>query len=327
MTSKPDSKSFNMSDEECLLRLEALDALPDPIFILTESGRYAAIIGGPDRSMYHDGSCLVDFSLYDVLPPEKADWFLAEIRQTLEEGCLRIVEYALAGTDVGEIDPTIGPDGKIWFEGRVQPMNTLVHGERAVIWLARNNTRSHAHAAQLRALSETDVLTGIANRRRLMQFLGQWLANYQPGISALTLFIIDIDYFKPINDKYGHMDGDRVIQQLVARCTSELGEQHLLARLGGDELALVIADMAPDAAAEIAEGLRRSVAERAFTLKSGTCLSVTVSIGASAVHPDRRRLDDLLRDADLALYKAKREGRNRLVMAPCLGHAAESPRP
>lgn len=72
--------------------------MPDPVFILTEGGRYAAITGGSDRGLYHEGSCLVDFSLYDVLSVEKADWFLAEIRQTLAADRLRIVEYTLAGT-------------------------------------------------------------------------------------------------------------------------------------------------------------------------------------------------------------------------------------
>lgn len=174
MTHSPPEKAISMSDKERLLRLEALDALPDLIFILTESGRYAAIIGGPDRSTYHDGSCLVDFSLCDVLPKAKADWFASEIQQTLKEDRLRIVEYTLAATEVAEIDAQAGPGGEIWFEGRVQPMKTRVDGERAVVWLARNNTRSHELEVQLRQLSETDALTGVYNRQGMLTSL-LWL--------------------------------------------------------------------------------------------------------------------------------------------------------
>ena len=69
--------------------LDMLSALPDPVFVLTESGRYAALIGGQDRQHYHDGAHLVDFSLYDVLSKDKADWFLEQIVTTLEQNQLR----------------------------------------------------------------------------------------------------------------------------------------------------------------------------------------------------------------------------------------------
>lgn len=292
-----------------------MKALPDPVFILTESGRYAAIIGGTDRSLYHEGSCLVDFTLYDVLAPAKADWFLAQIRATLAENRLRIVEYALAGDDVSEINALDGPPGDIHYEGRIQPMASRVDGERAVVWVARNNSDRHRLEIQLRRLSEIDELTGICNRRQLMQQLRNWLADYEPDKFAVALLILDIDHFKPINDKYGHLAGDYVIQELVAVCAAQLAEHDLLARLGGEEFAVVLFDMSADAAMRIAERLRRAVDAHGFTLECGTRVPVTVSIGASTVEPYRRRLNDLLRDADDALYAAKRGGRNRAVMA------------
>lgn len=140
--------------------LDMLSALPDPVFVLTESGRYAALIGGQDRQHYHDGAHLVDFSLYDVLPKAKADWFLEQINITLALNQLRIVEYGLAGTDVDGLDTQQGPEGEIWFEGRIQPLATPVNNERAVVWVACNITRRHQLEAQLQLLSETDELTG-----------------------------------------------------------------------------------------------------------------------------------------------------------------------
>lgn len=146
-------RAITLSEKERRLRLEAVKALPDPVFILTESGRYAAIIGGADRGLYHQGSCLVDFSLYDVLAPAKADWFLAQIRQTLVENRLRVVEYTLAGEDVSEINPIDGPPGDIHYEGRIQPMASCVDGERAVVWVARNDSHRYQLETQLRRLS------------------------------------------------------------------------------------------------------------------------------------------------------------------------------
>lgn len=79
------------------LLLDMLSALPDPVFVLTESGRYAALIGRQDRQHYHNGAHLVDLTLYDVLPEAKADWILEQIKITLAQNQLRIVEYGLAG--------------------------------------------------------------------------------------------------------------------------------------------------------------------------------------------------------------------------------------
>lgn len=148
-----------------------------------------------------------------------------------------------------------------------------------------------------------------------MQHLSDWLGEYDPEASAMTLLIIDIDHFKPINDAYGHLDGDHIIKALIATCAGQLAEPDLLARLGGEELAVALFDMSAQTAMRVAERLRRAVATQRFQLDNGTTLSVTISIGASVVRPHRRRVNDLLRDADDALYAAKRRGRNRVVMA------------
>lgn len=306
---------MSTSDKELALKLAALAAVPDPIFILTESGRYAAIIGGPDRGLYHDGSCLVDFSIYDVLPDSKADWFIEQIRRTLAEDQLRIVEYSLAGADGDGLDAYAGPDGQAWFEGRIQPLGMRVDGERAVVWLASNISRRHALEDQLRQLSETDELTGVGNRRRLIQTLNQLLADYGPETSPIALLMIDIDYFKSVNDCYGHLDGDQVIRELARLCDARIKRSDLFARLDGEEFALVLNNTTPDKAMLVAERLRAAVADHVFKLGSGATLDLTVSIGVSIACPTARRTNDLLRLADTALYDAKRQGRNQAILS------------
>lgn len=294
---------------------EALAALPDPVFVLTESGRYAAIFGGQDRDHYHDGSCLVDFSLYDVLPPARADWFLAEIRAALAAGCLRIVEYELAAADVAGVDPSEGPAAPIRFEGRVQPLRSLVNGERAVLWLASNITSRHEMEQRLRRLSETDELTGFPNRRRLMAALNEALAQYETHDSRIALLLLDIDHFKTINDRYGHPAGDAVICAISSACGARIKRRDLFARLGGEEFATVLYDITAVQALTVAERLRKTVAEVCFEAKPGETPGVTVSIGVSVAGPNRRRSHDLLSQADAALYIAKTGGRNRVVLA------------
>src|SRR5690606_23971205 len=104
------------------LLLDMLSALPDPVFVLTETGRYAALIGGQDRQHYHNGAHLVDLTLYDVLPEAKADWILEQIKITLAQNQLRIVEYGLADCEVAGLATRLGASGEIWFDGRIQPL-------------------------------------------------------------------------------------------------------------------------------------------------------------------------------------------------------------
>ncbi|KEZ77303.1 GGDEF domain-containing protein [Salinisphaera hydrothermalis] len=302
-------------DGETRLKLEALRALPDPIFVLTESGRYAAIIGGNDRGLYHDGSCLVDFTLYDVLPEAKADWFLGEIRRTLAEDRLRVVEYTLAAADVTGLSGAEGPEGELWFEGRIQPMRYQVDGERAVAWLASNITARHDLEVRLRQLSETDALTGLPNRRLFLARLDEMLCDYDPERSNIALLILDIDRFKTINDRHGHFEGDRVIQTVTRVCGERIKRRDLLARLGGEEFAMLLYDTTPSQALMVAERLCRTVAEQRIRLECGATISTTVSIGVSAATAQRRRAHELLSDADAALYRAKRSGRNRVALS------------
>jgi signal transduction histidine kinase len=119
-----------------------LDALPDPAFILSRSGRYVAVFGGTDKRYYHDGSGLVGLSIGDVLAPEKTLWFLAQIETVLQTRQLLVVEYALSGSDVKILNDE-GPSEAIWFEGRVQALNYQVDGEEVVLWVASNITASH----------------------------------------------------------------------------------------------------------------------------------------------------------------------------------------
>lgn len=294
--------------------LDMLSALPDPVFVLTESGRYAALIGGQDRQHYHDGAHLVDFSLYDVLPKAKADWFLEQIVTTLEQNQLRIVEYGLAGADVDGLDTQKGPEGEIWFEGRIQPLPMLVNNERAVVWVACNITRRHQLEAQLQHLSETDELTGACNRRKLLDALTLALGRYQQRQQTTAIVLMDVDHFKAINDRFGHIAGDEVLRGIARHAMAHLREGDLFARFGGEEFALLLPNTSLEAAYVIAERLRLAIASGNFLPDSDPPLKVTISMGLSLIHSQDENIESVLRRVDDALYQAKHSGRNCLVL-------------
>ncbi len=288
-----------------------LAALPDPVFILTRSGCYAAVFGGADQRYYHDGSSLVGLKIGDVINDAKAQWFLDEIATALASGGLHIVEYTLSGADVKGL-PAGGPEQPIWFEGRVQALPFPVAGEDAVLWVASNITPRHALEAQLRAQSETDPLTGLANRRKLMQALQQQFELFCRYGTPATILAFDIDHLKQINDVHGHLVGDRVITTLASVCRAELRQADLPARYGGDEFVALLPQTGLQQAHAIAQRLREQ-AQQAFAALGIAGARATISIGLSEFSSSDQDFEAALERADNALYRAKDQGRNQVV--------------
>jgi diguanylate cyclase (GGDEF)-like protein len=288
-----------------------LAALPDPAFILTRSGRYAAIFGGTDSRYYHDGSSLIGKSLHDVLNPEKAGWFGEQIAVALAAPGLHVVEYILERTDIRGLEGD-GPNERIWFEGRVQALDYSVQGEQAVLWVASNITASKNLEALLRMQSETDSLSGLSNRRKLMSALTEHYGLFARYKTPTSVLIFDIDNFKGINDKYGHLAGDQAIAVTAEVCRRELRATDFPARLGGDEFVILMPHTGCEHARPIAERLRARIADQlrdVGTLGPGA----TISGGLSELQPGDASYEEVLKRADDALYRAKHEGRNRIV--------------
>ena len=125
--------------------------------------------------------------------------------------------------------------------------------------------------------------------------------------------MLDADYFKKVNDTYGHAVGDLVLKDLAKTMTETLREVDLLGRVGGEEFAVLLLHMTLPEALLVAERLRLKIAERKVALPDGSYLSFTVSIGVAMLTSSDKQLADLFNQADVALYEAKRQGRNRVV--------------
>jgi two-component system, cell cycle response regulator len=170
--------------------------------------------------------------------------------------------------------------------------------------------------AQLEALSVTDVLTGLANRRRLMTRLEEEVQRARRYKTPLAVVMIDIDHFKQVNDTYGHAMGDEVLRNIGAMLKANVRATDLAARYGGEELTLVLPHTDAPGALLVAEGLREKFAELEHHL-DGVSLRKTASLGVAARDGQGEvpSAEALLKHADEALYRAKQGGRNRVEAA------------
>lgn len=175
--------------------------------------------------------------------------------------------------------------------------------------LARANRRLQADEERLKQLASTDPLTGLANRRRLMEFLTQSWQRSQRFESTFSVIMADIDFFKKINDEYGHPSGDAVLQAVATQLQSMVRKVDLVARFGGEEFVIVMQEASLDAAVELAQRMRQAIS--ALRLK-GIEQAVTCSFGVAQLTPERN-VDQLLKQADEALYHSKLTGRNRVT--------------
>jgi diguanylate cyclase (GGDEF)-like protein len=192
-----------------------------------------------------------------------------------------------------------------WYAGR-----TLTLAAAAVVVLATIHALRRAKSqAQLDAL--LDPLTGLANRRSADQALTILLAGAYRSGTPLSVLALDIDHFKRVNDEHGHAAGDAVLRGIGAYLCSQVRRSDLAARVGGEELLLVLPGSDQEEALALAERIRRDVAHLPLPVQ------VTLSTGVATSHPMDHSADELLARADGALYEAKRQGRDRVVVASC----------
>jgi len=165
---------------------------------------------------------------------------------------------------------------------------------------------------ELQRLATRDPLTGCLNRRALLDTFEELVAQAKTENLGISCLIIDIDFFKKVNDTYGHGIGDRVIQEVAKRLLESTRSTDLVCRYGGEEFCIVLPGMAPEGALTLANRILERIAERAGrSVREIEGLNVTVSIGASFSSGAAVNAKQLIDEADLALYEAKRGGRNQ----------------
>lgn len=200
------------------------------------------------------------------------------------------------------------------FEARVLPLFVEKHQAGWAVILA-NVTTQVLLVHELRRQAETDKLTGVANRRSFTSAIGRENARSVRHGTVFSVLIIDVDHFKSINDHFGHVAGDRVLATVAGRIASCLRHTDLPCRYGGDEFAVLLPEAGPEIALDVAERIRCAIANDPVEM-TGQTIPVSASAGLATYDPARTAdWEQLLNEADQALYRAKAEGRNRVATA------------
>jgi len=186
----------------------------------------------------------------------------------------------------------------------------------SIVTVCLNNV---CNQERLKKIGLTDTLTGVNNRRFYDQRLDEEVGRAQRDNLIISCLFFDIDYFKRVNDTYGHKEGDMILREVATLIRMSLRTSDVIARYGGEEFSAILNNSTIETASEIAERIRLSIAERNFKLASGENIHVTISIGVSTLHAANYKLDvatlgqKLVLTADECLYEAKRKGRNRII--------------
>ena len=182
---------------------------------------------------------------------------------------------------------------------------------RRMIWQKQMSYRTERAVANHLKSALTDPLTGLYNRRYGLQYLGQHLARSKTSVTAM---ILDLDRFKHVNDTYGHLTGDLVLQEAAKRLLRNIRSADLLCRYGGEEFLIILRDTPLETLQEIADRLRRAICCTPFLDDRENRIAVSASIGVSTTQASGGREPmEVLEFADRALYRAKHAGRNRVI--------------
>jgi diguanylate cyclase (GGDEF)-like protein len=172
----------------------------------------------------------------------------------------------------------------------------------------------HAYYEAIHEMVVRDGLTGVHNRRKFIEESTREVARALRYKRELSLILIDIDHFKAVNDTHGHLAGDAALKQLAVRFSSQVRAEEVFARIGGEEFAVLCPETDLEGATALAEKLRAACEGKPFDC-AGIEVAVTCSFGVAQLGAEMTKLDDLIRAADRALYRAKSEGRNRVAAA------------
>lgn len=179
--------------------------------------------------------------------------------------------------------------------------------------ICRDITQRKMLERELQRLATIDPLTGIANRRAFLEHAEHLFKSCQRYQTQMTLLMLDLDYFKSINDQYGHQCGDLALCQFAETAKIELRESDLFGRLGGEEFCILLQQASRNEAMLVAERIRASIQAMPLTAPSGEAVTLTVSIGIATFRSEDDRLGRMLERADKALYLAKNNGRNQVT--------------
>lgn len=279
----------------------------DAVVVINDRQQILEFNPAAEQMFGYQGSEVLGQDLSLLMPEEMAEAHARQVGEsTLQESAQRIGK--------GQEIQALRRDGSR-FPVEVSVGSALVGSEPVHVGILRDITERKEAEWQLQRLATVDGLTGVFNRRAFMEQGEQMLALARRYDWPLAVLMLDADYFKKVNDSYGHHVGDQLLRLLAERIGAVLRSTDILGRLGGEEFGLVLPETGAQGAAELGQRLLRVVREASLPLEDGGVLRFTVSIGGATLEAGDGCLDDLFRRADACLYRAKHGGRDRLELA------------
>jgi diguanylate cyclase (GGDEF)-like protein/PAS domain S-box-containing protein len=282
-----------------------LDAMPDVVFELSSDGRFRAVHCQDLSMLLHPPEFLINKSIIDVMPMEAAEVCLTAVQEAMTLGRSAGKQYSLELAS-----------GKLWFEISVVRKPTESDAEARCIAIARDITERKASEEAIRHLAFHDSLTGLPNRRLLTDRLQRALSGSSRHGQYGALMFLDLDQFKQLNDMRGHEVGDLLLGEVARRLQQSVRAVDTVARLGGDEFVVLIQELSSEhddahthasmVGHKILSSLNEPYLLRGEKHFSTPSVGVTLFVGDSVDH------HEILKQADIAMYQAKAQGRNRL---------------
>lgn len=279
-----------------------LSAIPASMFEIDANGLYLNVLAGNHQAFPVKEEELLGHYIFEVLPDSSS----AQVMQAIDEA-------KNSGQSFGKQITMEIEDEQYWFELSVSIKNREIVPNHFIIFF-HNITQMKKMEKELKHLSSYDPLTGVYNRRVLIEKLSEDIQRINRYKHSLSLFMIDIDYFKSVNDTYGHTIGDQVLKYIAKSIKACLRDTDYCARYGGEEFIVVLTNTPLEKGMEVAERLRTNIANKPIEIQECT-IHTTISIGVAHYKDKDCSLDKLIERADKAMYRAKELGRNLVSIA------------
>ena len=296
--------------EKALLEKTALlqgitDNMFDMVSLTDLQGNYI-FVGKSHSALGYDLDSLLGRNVLEFIHPEDLPSIQARFQEIVAgRRDNQRSEYRLRNAD----------GSYLWIETAGKIMKDEAGNNKEVLFSSRDVTERKRMEEELKRLAGIDFLTGVCNRRIFLQRAEEELQRANRHGRNCVLLMLDVDHFKRTNDKYGHAAGDATLQKIAALCREVLRGADILGRIGGEEFAVLLVETDLAASLQVAERLRQTIQDEDFGLEKGGSFRLSLSIGVAGYNSDGETLSNLLRRADIALYQAKNQGRNRVAVS------------
>lgn len=287
----------NLRESERRFRILASGAFEG--IAITSQGTFLDVNGQLAKILGYEQHEIIGQPMSRFIAPEDQAKVMANISKGIESN----IEHEMLRKDGTRV--LIEAHGQTIVQGGIPMRLTAI----------RDITERKLFETELKRQAHIDHLTGVSNRGYFMDQAELELSRASRYDNPLSLYMLDIDFFKKVNDSHGHKVGDLVLVKLAEVCRQTLREVDIIGRVGGEEFVILLPETDIVEATEVAERLRESIAKLKVPLEGGLPLHFTVSIGVTSLASKDDNLDVLLNQADKALYEAKETGRNKVCVA------------